>query len=333
MHSAILTVSGRDTGATLFGPAGELTFAFKHVHATPSTCVNVFIPTFLSLAPSPFWQTCRSAPTRRSRRSKVMSKFHPFACTWYNTIVRGTTIVSLNTKRSLHRPLQGGGESRRTFVMRDIACAGYVAGCNTRFFAGSLETGELPVKDKGGNYFFDKAAKTIKQNLMARLSFQDDVHAVYPSLLAFPMGPKQAKTMDTVLSLSPRLLPWEVQGPNSEHTSFPGGEVAYKFYAKEFGLNAIHFGEDMRATENMEFVSQGSTNNSSSSARTASTAFHSIHMSSRSARAFWTGRSGDARWRRGESVSSRRRGFTCSDSTRRRTPRWRTEDVVSGETK
>ena len=236
MHSAILTVSGRDTGATLFGPAGELTFAFKHVHATPSTCVNVLsFQLFCHLLPSPF-----------------LADMQISANTQVKTIEGHYTG---HFKAVVTKP-------QNVFVMRDIACAGYVAGCNTRFFAGSLETGELPVKDKGGNYFFDKAAKTIKQNLMARLSFQDDVHAVYPSLLAFPMGPKQAKTMDTVLSLSPRLLPWEVQGPNSEHTSFPGGEVAYKFYAKEFGLNAIHFGEDMRATENMEFVSQGSTNNS-----------------------------------------------------------------------
>ena len=296
MHSAILTVSGRDTGATLFGPAGELTFAFKHVHATPSTCVNVLsFQLFCHLLPSPF-----------------LADMQISANTQVKTIEGHYTG---HFKAVVTKP-------QNVFVMRDIACAGYVAGCNTRFFAGSLETGELPVKDKGGNYFFDKAAKTIKQNLMARLSFQDDVHAVYPSLLAFPMGPKQAKTMDTVLSLSPRLLPWEVQGPNSEHTSFPGGEVAYKFYAKEFGLNAIHFGEDMRATENMEFVSQGSTNNSSaSSARTASTTrSRNPFMSSRSARATldrsespnpllaracpgdaspWM----DARWRRGESVS------------------------------
>lgn len=35
----------------------------------------------------------------------------------------------------------------------------------------------------------------------------------------------------------------------------------YKLYANALQLHSIHFGEDMKASENMEFISQGSTNN------------------------------------------------------------------------
>lgn len=56
MHSAIAMVSGRDTGATLFGPAGESTlFAVHRRHSDPPPHAS---------------QTCRSPPTPRSRRSR-----------------------------------------------------------------------------------------------------------------------------------------------------------------------------------------------------------------------------------------------------------------------
>jgi len=99
---------------------------------------------------------------------------------------------------------------------------------------------------------------------MERLSFANDTSAKYPSMFAFPMGAKQYDSgdMDTVMSITSRLLPWEVNlAGGGSHNSFPGGEDAYKLYEAAFQLRQVHYGEDMRAQENMEYISQGSVNN------------------------------------------------------------------------
>jgi hypothetical protein len=142
---------------------------------------------------------------------------------------------------------------QNVLVMRDIACANYVAGCNTKFFATGMTIGGTASLDM------------CKNNMMQRLAFSDEVGAAYCSMLAFPAHAGQFTngTLDTVCSITPRLLPWEVttnQGANS-HSSFPGGNSMFNLYNSKLQLSAVHFGEDMRATENMEFISQGSTNN------------------------------------------------------------------------
>lgn len=149
--------------------------------------------------------------------------------------------------------------------MRDIACADYVAGCNTKFFAtGQTSGGVAKVSD-------------CKERMMKRLAFADDVGAPYDSMLAFPAAAGQFinGALDTVMSITSRLLPWEVQStsrPNS-HKSFPGGEEMYKKYANALQLHSIHFGEDMKASENMEFISQG--------ARFVPTSFTFVHGTQR----------------------------------------------------
>jgi len=188
---------------------------------------------------------------------------------------------------------------KNVYVMRDIACAQYVAGGNCKFFA----TGQL----SGGTASLD----TCKNNMMKRLAFADDVGAPYDSMLAFPAHAGQFTNgaLDTVMSITSRLLPWEVQStsaPNA-HNSFPGGEEVYKQYALALQLHTIHFGEDMKSAENMEFISQGSTNNA--------LCFTGPHRRyDPFAKGFFSlepGQGhfgpdaipGDARWRRGESVS------------------------------
>lgn len=118
-------------------------------------------------------------------------------------------------------------------VLRDVMANGYRAGGNAKFFA---PDGDLT-----------KAKKAI----MERLAFEDGDGSEYPaSLLAFPMKRAQYEggTCQTVMSLTSRLLPWEVQ--TADHKSFPGGEVAFKAYNAVLSLNQIHFGEDLRASEN-----------------------------------------------------------------------------------
>ena len=55
--------------------------------------------------------------------------------------------------------------------MRDVACAGYVAGCNTQFFA----------LNRGENNHKQYSLETARQAMQDRLSFADDVGAKRPS--------------------------------------------------------------------------------------------------------------------------------------------------------
>ena len=130
---------------------------------------------------------------------------------------------------------------QNVLIMRDVACAGYVAGCNTTFFA----------RNQGGKTY---SLETARQNIQDRLSFADDVGAKYASMLAFPATEQQLEAnqgFDTVMSVTSRLLPWELTGPSArDHSSFPGGQKVYAAYEKELGLSGIHYGEDMKAAEN-----------------------------------------------------------------------------------
>ena len=186
-------------------------------------------------------------------------------------------------------------------IMRDIACAGYVAGGNCRWFA---DTGNKA----GSKKLMD--SQTAAQAIQDRLSFADDTTDRYASMLAFPAheGQFTGGQLDTVMSVTGRLLPWEVNGASTlTHDSFPGGEEMYKVYSGLLGLRSVHYGEDMKAAENMDFISQGSTNNA--------LCFLGPHRRfdpfTKSFMSLIPGQGhfgpdaipGDARWRRGESVS------------------------------
>lgn len=133
---------------------------------------------------------------------------------------------------------------QNVLVLRDIMCSGYVAGGNTKFF------GEK--KADGGAY----TKEDIRDAITNRLSFNDDSSGEYDSMLAFAVPYGDGDKRDQVVSLSARLLPWEVTGNVTQHTYFPGGPAHYTYYQSAYGLNQVHFGEDQRAAENMEFISQ-----------------------------------------------------------------------------
>jgi len=138
---------------------------------------------------------------------------------------------------------------QNVLVMRDVACAGYVAGCNTRWFATPVEGGAMSME-------------AAQDNLQARLSFANDDTDRYASMLAFPCyeGQFNSGQLDTVLSVTTRLLPWEVNNAGL-HASFPGGDAMFNKYNAALQLSQVHYGEDMKAAENQDFISQGSTNN------------------------------------------------------------------------
>ena len=133
---------------------------------------------------------------------------------------------------------------QNVYVMRDISCNGYVAGCNTKWFA-----------KKNGAF----SAENVKQNMADRLAFAEGEDS-FGSMLAFPMMGDGFEQHDQVVSISNRLMPWEVQKKDDNGFDikkyFPGGSTAWNVYKKAYNLPAIHFGEDIKAAQGQEFISQ-----------------------------------------------------------------------------
>ena len=232
MMSAVMTVAGRDTGATLFGPAD--------MQISANTSVKTIEGHY----------TCHT--------KSVITK------------------------------------EQNVLVMRDIMCSGYVAGCNTHFFG----------QGRDGGY----TKQNIQDALNDRLSFVEDASGEYDSMLAFPSTKKMAAARDQVLSITDRLLPWEVtKNPVDQYKYFPGGPAVKAVYEDYYNLKSLHYGEDIRAAEAQEFISQGALNNS-----LCFVGPHRVHSPwSNTFFDLTPGQGhfgpdalpGDARWRRGESVS------------------------------
>ena len=144
-------------------------------------------------------------------------------------------------------------------VLRDIMCSGYVAGGNTKWFGNTNLSGP-PSQSLD--------PQQVQSDINNRLAFTDDVNADYGSMLAFacPYKEVQSGARDQMISISERLLPWEVRSEPSgsgglkSSGGFPGGNEGFNYYKDLFGLNSIHFGEDIRAAENMEFIANVSSN-------------------------------------------------------------------------
>ncbi len=142
---------------------------------------------------------------------------------------------------------------QNVFVMRDILCAGYVAGGNTKFFG---------MTDKDTAPDFTKNPTVVADDIQKRLSFEMGADDEYGSLLAFAVPYGDGAKRDMVMSISDRVLPWEVNMVQADRKYFPGGADGYAAYRTRYGLGQIHYGEDIRASETQEFISQGSVNNS-----------------------------------------------------------------------
>ena len=140
---------------------------------------------------------------------------------------------------------------QNVLILRDIMLSGYVAGCNTVWFGQNTNNSGVNAPIPYGD---------VQQGITDRLSFVDDVSGQYGSMLAFAVPYNDGAKRDQVISLSHRLLPWEVTQPSDNYKKyFPGGSSGFEAYKDRYGLAQIHFGEDVRAAENMEFISQGKT--------------------------------------------------------------------------
>ena len=251
MMSCVATVSGRDTGATLFGPADM----------------------------------------QISANTSVKTIEGHYTC---------------HTKSIITKP-------QNVYCMRDIMCNGYVAGGNTTFFAN-------PKSDTGFDELgaLEQMDHTVTESVHNRLQMADPHQGDYASMFSFLCSHKVEVNMkrDQVISLSERVLPWEVnagnkQGVQNEKQYFPGGNAGWKIYGPNGlypqQLDAIHYGEDVRASENNQYLSMGSTNNA-----LCFLGPHRIYDTrSRNFVKLVPGQGhfgadavpGDCRWRRGECVS------------------------------
>jgi len=206
MHSVIVCVSGRDTGATLFGPADMQLSANTQVKTIEGAHFTI-----------------RTPPTNHTRTPISLGESDLWLHAGHYTG---------HFKAVITKP-------QNVLVMRDVACAGYVAGCNTQWFAHNYPDADAR------KWSLSKA----QTNMMKRLSFADDVGAKYSSMLAFPCYAQQFESghLDTVMSVTTRLLPWEVTtATGGDHMSFPGGQEAFTAYSGKLNLRSVHFGEDMK---------------------------------------------------------------------------------------
>lgn len=243
MHSVILTVAGRDTGATLFGPADMQLSANTQVKTIEGyACI--------------FELTHKHTYHLQTRGTGSLPQ--PQSCYFCSYATFFLSVSLLTTWHCfLHRHYTGHFKAvitkpQNVLIMRDVAAAGYVAGMNTQWFARSYD---------GTNEKMYSLA-TATNSMMSRLSFSDDMGSKYSSMLAFPCWANQFESgqLDTVMSITTRLLPWEVSSSGGgTHDSFPGGEGAWKAYSTALNLRSVHFGEDMKAAENQEFISQVSS--------------------------------------------------------------------------
>lgn len=118
---------------------------------------------------------------------------------------------------------------QNVLVLRDVHCARYVAGGNTKFF-GTAAAGTnalLPQHTKSG--------------INTRLSFNDE-GGDYESMLCFGLDADQLKRMSsrTSISLSDRVLPWDTSPTD---TADQGGFPISTIDRAAMGLNTIHYGQ------------------------------------------------------------------------------------------
>lgn len=203
-------------------------------------------------------------------------------------------------------------------IMRDIMCASYEAGADARFFGSrDPDTGEV-VTGRA-------KAQNIRKAVRSRLEFQKEYSDLYESMFAFlaPWDANDQFMQDNAFSLLGNSgLPWDTgtgtnvaaaagAGGRGEHAdvNFPGGYANWFRYDALLQLRQIHTGEDQGQRQRQDFVRTGSFNNS-----VCLLGPHRVYAPfSEKQFDLVPGQGhfgpdalpGDARWRRGESISAK----------------------------
>ena len=163
---------------------------------------------------------------------------------------------------------------QNVFVLRDIMMNGYIGGCGVKWFPSN------------GNMFMS----ALNKRLGLDEHYMADPAGIH-SMMALPCS--FSMPMHEVIGISDRILPWTVaQNAEKQYSHFPGGKVAWMvFYNLGFDFSgspffkhvrpalwcllthtdasvclrfaaSVHYGEDQRAIQGQEFLSNGSLNNS-----------------------------------------------------------------------
>lgn len=232
MLSAVMAVSGRDTGAVLYGPSDM--------------------------------QLAANATVK---------------------VIEGH--FTMHEKAVISKP-------QNVLVMRDIQAAGYVAGGDCTYFNIDDTTSD------------DDNAHTLGE----RLNFDHEDTNRYSSIIPIIKPYHVNLHEDGPFSITKMQVPWDTnrQGQPSHQTSFPGGKAWYDVWEKAWNTNQnILQGMDPEATAQKEFIRSGSYNNSFvfpgpyRSYSPFTTSMWELNVG----QGHWgpDALPGDARWRRGESVS------------------------------
>lgn len=196
---------------------------------------------------------------------------------------------------------------KNVFIQRDIMSNGYVAGCNTKFFGAKAAVSTNNIVTPEG----------VKDSMQKRLNFDNDYDGdeIYESMLAFAMHPDEVKDFsENAFNITRRYMPFEASSsPDSgawpaDSKKFPGGGTLWSAYNSVWQLSdTIMAGEDGSAVENKSFVTGGTVNNGVCIVGPHRTFDITEDKFSRivPGQGHWgpDALPGDARWRRGESIS------------------------------
>ena len=129
--------------------------------------------------------------------------------------------------------------------MRDVLLNGYIGGCGVKMFPSNAAAFNQALNER----------LSLDENMMS------DVKGV-PSI--FPIPVPFSWTATDVIGVSDRILPWTVASNSAaQYNTFPGGRFAWAvLYGHGFDMTSVHYGEDQRAIQGQEFMSNGSINNS-----------------------------------------------------------------------
>lgn len=200
--------------------------------------------------------------------------------------------------------------SRNVLIQENIFSHGYVAGGNSVFFGESTPHRIRGNHGKDTKYVNESSVRQAISNRLAfSLDYTEARQDVYESLLAFivPHG-ATAQLPEQAFNITRRFLPWEVSATWPTGKQFPGRGQVWKAYNTVLQLDSqILAGEDLQQRQTRGFINGGTNNNS-----VCFIGPHRVYN-------YLTGNfshlipgqghwgadalPGDARWRRGETVS------------------------------
>lgn len=130
---------------------------------------------------------------------------------------------------------------QNVLVLRDIACARYVAGGNTKFFGEQAYKAAEEAATASGTSLDKCDEEDIKNALEKRLNFENEAEGYYESMLVFRLSASELDRLKTSTALSlagDRVLPWETGGgnPNNAMPTLDNNAVTK-------ALKTIHYGD------------------------------------------------------------------------------------------